>query len=426
MHKIGTPAERNERAEELMCEVGLNHEQITRYPHEFSGRPASAHRHCPRPGTEPQPDHLRRAGVCAGRFHSGSDFEPDAGTERKHGLTYIFISHNLSVVHHLCDRIAVMYLGNVVEIADKRQLFDNPQHPYTKALLAAIPVPDPERQTMSGELEGDVPSPLHPPTGCCFHTRCKFAGPKCSAVKPPLVELEPGHQVACHPFAAPWMTTRDILPERVQNINQSKRRENHEKNKLLAFVLAAALGASMLAACGSSGSSTAAGDGASTAAGETAYKDTITIATGSDQNYMDGQMNNTNDVYLRACYSQLVRRSADNELVGDLAESWEVSGDGCTWTFHLKKGVKFHSGKELTSADVKASYDRLLDTENPVRYNSLATGYISACNVVDDYTVELVTPSPIAPFLANLTHRSNLILNADLHRTVRRGSGPDR
>ena len=78
------------------------------------------------------------------------------------------------------------------------RLFDNPQHPYTKALLAAIPVPDPERQTMSGELEGDVPSPLHPPTGCCFHTRCKFAGPKCSAVKPPLVELEPGHQVACH------------------------------------------------------------------------------------------------------------------------------------------------------------------------------------------------------------------------------------
>ena len=118
--------------------------------------------------------------------------------KEKHGLTYIFISHNLSVVHHLCDRIAVMYLGNVVEIADKRQLFDNPQHPYTKALLAAIPVPDPERQTMSGELEGDVPSPLHPPTGCCFHTRCTFAGPKCSAVKPPLVELEPGHQVACH------------------------------------------------------------------------------------------------------------------------------------------------------------------------------------------------------------------------------------
>ena len=198
VHKIGTPAERNERAEELMREVGLNHEQITRYPHEFSG------------------GQRQRIGIARALALNPSLIicdEPVSALDvsiqaqilnlmqelkEKHGLTYIFISHNLSVVHHLCDRIAVMYLGNVVEIADKRQLFDNPQHPYTKALLAAIPVPDPERQTMSGELEGDVPSPLHPPTGCCFHTRCKFAGPKCSAAKPPLVELEPGHQVACH------------------------------------------------------------------------------------------------------------------------------------------------------------------------------------------------------------------------------------
>lgn len=193
--------------------------------------------------------------------------------------------------------------------------------------------------------------------------------------------------------------------------------------KILALAAAAVLTVSALAACGNSGSSsttaatTAASSGSAetTAAGasDTEYKDTITIATGADQNYMDGQMNNTNDVYLRAVYSQLVRRNADNKMVGDLAESWEVSDDGCTWTFHLKHGVKFHSGKELTAKDVKASYDRLLDTDNPVRYTSLATGYISACNMVDDYTVELVTPSPIAPMLANLAHRSNLILNAD-------------
>lgn len=192
--------------------------------------------------------------------------------------------------------------------------------------------------------------------------------------------------------------------------------------KILALAAAAVLTVSALAACGNSGSSsstaatTAASSGSAettAAASETEYKDTITIATGTDQNYMDGQMNNTNDVYLRAVYSQLVRRNADNEMVGDLAESWEVSDDGCTWTFHLKHGVKFHSGKELTAKDVKASYDRLLDTENPVRYTSLAVGYISACNMVDDYTVELVTPSPIAPMLANLAHRSNLILNAD-------------
>lgn len=185
------------------------------------------------------------------------------------------------------------------------------------------------------------------------------------------------------------------------------------KSKLLALALAAAMSVSLLAGCGSSGSSTPASGGTSGDAAGVTYKDTITIAAANDQNYMDGQMNNSNDVYLRAVYSQLVRRTPDNELVGDLAESWEVSDDGCTWTFHLRQGVKFHSGKELTAADVKASYDRLLDEENPVRYSSLVASYISECNVVDDYTVQLVTPTPIAPFLANLTHRSNLILNAD-------------
>ena len=142
------------------------------------------------------------------------------------------------------------------------------------------------------------------------------------------------------------------------------------------------------------------------------YKDTLIIATGADQNYMDGQMNNTNDVFLRACYSQLVRRALDGSIEGDLAESWSVGEDGVTWTFNLRHGVKFHNGKELTSADVVASYRRLLD--NPaVRYSSLAKGYISDVYAVDDYTVCLVTPTPIASLLANLTHRSNLILDAD-------------
>ena len=142
------------------------------------------------------------------------------------------------------------------------------------------------------------------------------------------------------------------------------------------------------------------------------YRDTIRFASGSDQNYMDGQMNNTNDVYLRAVYSQLVRRALDGSIEGDLAESWSVGEDGVTWTFNLRHGVKFHNGKELTSADVVASYRRLLD--NPaVRYSSLACGYISDVYAVDDYTVCLVTPTQIASLLANLTHRSNLILDAD-------------
>ncbi len=142
------------------------------------------------------------------------------------------------------------------------------------------------------------------------------------------------------------------------------------------------------------------------------YKDTLTIATGSDQNYMDGQMNNTNDVYLRACYSQLVRRGLDGQIEGDLAESWSVADDGVTWTFNLRHGVKFHNGKELTSKDVVASYDRLLNNSS-IRYSALAKGYIKEVYAKDDYTVCIVTTEQIACLLANLTHRSNLILDAD-------------
>ena len=142
------------------------------------------------------------------------------------------------------------------------------------------------------------------------------------------------------------------------------------------------------------------------------YKDTVTLATGTDQNYMDGQMNNTNDKVLRTVYSSLVKRNTQNEIVGDLAESWEVSDDNLTWTFHLRKGVKFHNGKEFTAKDVKASYDRLLNQDDPVRYTSTMS-FITSVTVVDDYTVEMFTQNPSPAMLANLCHRANLILDAD-------------
>lgn len=145
---------------------------------------------------------------------------------------------------------------------------------------------------------------------------------------------------------------------------------------------------------------------------EVKYKDTIIFATASDQNFMDGQMNNTNDKVLRTVYSSLVKRTPENEIVGDLAESWESSEDGITWTFQLKKGVKFHNGKELTSKDVKASYDRLLNKDNPVRYTSVMS-FITEVVVVDDYTVQLIINSASPIMLNKLTHRANLILDAD-------------
>ena len=118
--------------------------------------------------------------------------------QKKYSLTYIFISHNLSVVKHLCDRIMVMYLGNVVELASSDQLFDNTQHPYSEALLAAIPVPDPDHPRPAEGLEGDVPSPINPPSGCCFRTRCPHADERCAKEKPVLKDIGNGHMVACH------------------------------------------------------------------------------------------------------------------------------------------------------------------------------------------------------------------------------------
>ncbi len=195
---VGTAAERRSKVLELMKEVGLREEQYTRFPHEFSG--GQRQRIGVARAIALNPDLV----ICDEPV-SALDVSIQAQIlnlmqelQKKYGLTYIFISHNLSVVKHLCDRIAVMYLGHIVELADRDTLFANPAHPYTKALLAAIPVPDPDVQSMSGELTGDVPSPLNPPKGCCFHTRCPYATERCRTEAPQLHNVAPGHSVACH------------------------------------------------------------------------------------------------------------------------------------------------------------------------------------------------------------------------------------
>ncbi|MDR3051872.1 MAG: ATP-binding cassette domain-containing protein [Oscillospiraceae bacterium] len=190
--------ERTERVLALMEEVGLRPDHFSKYPHEFSG------------------GQRQRIGVArALALHpelvvcdepvSALDVSIQAqilnlmkSLQRKHGLTYVFISHNLAVVRHLCDRIAVMYLGHIVEIAPKKALFEHPAHPYTAALMEAIPVPDPASPCMQETLEGDVPNPVSPPCGCCFHTRCKYAEERCTLEPPETREIGPGHLVACH------------------------------------------------------------------------------------------------------------------------------------------------------------------------------------------------------------------------------------
>ena len=198
IHRIGTSHERKEKVLSLMKDVGLNPEQLTKFPHEFSGGQRQRIGVARALALKPllivcdEPVSALDVSIQAQILNLMQDLQ------RKYGLTYLFISHNLAVVNHLCDRIIVMYLGNIMEFAEKKALFSNPLHPYTKGLLDAIPIPDPEIKTMHTIMRGDVPSPRNPPSGCVFRTRCPIAEKICAEIKPEQREIEPGHFVACH------------------------------------------------------------------------------------------------------------------------------------------------------------------------------------------------------------------------------------
>ena len=189
--------EKGERIYKLMDLVGINRAYINRFPHEFSGGQrqrlgiARALAVNPKLIICDEPVSALDVSIRAQVLNLIKELKD------KLNLTYIFISHDLSVVHHICDRVAVMYLGRVVEIADKKQIYENPVHPYTKALLSAIPMPDPEVKRERIILQGDVPNPADPPSGCHFHKRCPYAKKECSETVPPFVTVEPGHQVLC-------------------------------------------------------------------------------------------------------------------------------------------------------------------------------------------------------------------------------------
>ena len=198
VHGLSKAKEREEQVRDLLIEVGMDPDYMNRYPHEFSGgqrqRIAIARALALRPQL-----------IIADEPVSALDVSIKAqilnlleSLQNEFNLTYLFISHDLAVVRHICDRVAVMYLGKIVELAFSNELFDNLKHPYTEALMSAIPVPDPNYRVKRILLEGDVPSPVNPPQGCNFHPRCRYAKEICKTEVPVYQDLNNKHFVACH------------------------------------------------------------------------------------------------------------------------------------------------------------------------------------------------------------------------------------
>jgi oligopeptide/dipeptide ABC transporter ATP-binding protein len=198
VHRLADGKERERMVADIFDQVGLRRAQMKAYPHEFSGGQrqrisiARALSLNPKLIVADEPVSALDVSIQAQVINLMMDLQ------REKRLSYLFIAHDLAVVEHISHRIAVMYLGKIVEYADKETLFTKPQHPYTEALLSAVPVPNPKLKRQKRLLQGDVPSPINPPPGCAFHTRCPYVEARCKTDTPALRETSPGHGVSCH------------------------------------------------------------------------------------------------------------------------------------------------------------------------------------------------------------------------------------
>ena len=197
VHGLASGRQKQERVAELFQQVGLRPDQMRNYPHQFSG--GQRQRICIARALSLGPKLI----VCDEPV-SALDVSIQAQVinllidlQRQHGFSYLFIAHDLAVVAHISHRVAVMYLGRIVEVADKTELFANPRHPYTQALLASVPIANPRMKRLKPLVDGDVPSPINPPSGCAFHTRCRYVMDRCKVERPVLADAGPKHQVAC-------------------------------------------------------------------------------------------------------------------------------------------------------------------------------------------------------------------------------------
>jgi peptide/nickel transport system ATP-binding protein/oligopeptide transport system ATP-binding protein len=197
VHGLASGREKQQRVAKLFEQVGLRPDQMRNFPHQFSG--GQRQRICiaralalgPRLIVCDEPVSALDVSIQAQVINLLIDLQ------REHGFSYLFIAHDLAVVAHISHRVAVMYLGRIVETADKDELFRNPRHPYTQALLASVPIANPRVKRLKPLVDGDVPSPVNPPSGCAFHTRCRYAIERCKTERPALRDAGPGHQVAC-------------------------------------------------------------------------------------------------------------------------------------------------------------------------------------------------------------------------------------